>query len=816
MANVQHFFPDWKVFIFGVDVTEDVVSCIVNHGGSATQAPSVAEFELINGGVRGGQTESMEDRYIITEEDLKALYSGVFEDFQNGLVMPTEKQVEAQLEPGELVADLDNIDDNDLPDIETAREIVGDYPGAPLSPYGLRVEAYRRTFPANRLREKLNEKSSEAIQARAASLQKSIDRAVEDRIPQIRDRVKRRVLTRKLPIRQKMQFKTNLVDPPNGPQSVGKLAEITGQAARYPIQVGDCIFHTNDPVRIFWRDPRNPENWYHMFCGFVSDYTDAADANNMQIVRIRCEDASRILRYSRLSTNPGILDIDAAATETDSYTYTFMNDGFADLTLSEFLHTLIFGADIAGTTGKTGTKSLPRVRTYTNTRVGVNGAVNTEIAANAVGSFNAAQSFVGVFGVDSEAAARAEASASNGRFRAIPLPDLGTYQALVDHRVYASDLDNLSVKESIDAIIEARAIKDKIRTRIDGTVVIEDVIQAIGENPHIFPVDYGRLIFLAPASLGPATNRNLLLKDIIGVNVQTTWRSRLQMIYDVMGRIDFQFYVSPRGDLLCEMPLYDFEPRDFGTEAVDLQAFLASVNNLARLATLDAAANSTSIVTAKPSGSLFELGSDVKRGPYSQQYMIAKQHTISWDRTFSDEAIRTQMLGIHSLLPGYAQQLQSNAVARIAPVNLYGLMPQFGVRSETIDPMGLIPNENAARLYAGIQLNKINAAARTAAVDILPRVQLCFPNRPLEFAERSFIGTIDTVSHSLTWGLSGDMSTRIDVRSIRAWSGLTENDNLVYEPIGGFASSNLNYAIANGFKNKDRVNTRDTNEDTSE
>lgn len=849
MTQVQHFFPDWKIFVFGVDVTEDVVSCVVNHGGSSTQAPSVAEFELVNGGIRGGQVTSSEDRYIITEEDLKTLYRGVFEDFQKGLTLPSEKEIEPTLAPGELTPpDADDINEADLPDIETARQILGS-DIIRLSPDGARREAYRRSFPANRLREITNEARSEAIKKRAANLQKATFDRLNESAPQIRDEVKRRVLTRKVGIRQNLEFKTNLVDPPNGPQSVGKLAEITGQAARYPLQVGDCIFHTNDPVRIFWRDPKNPSRWYHMFCGFVSDFTDAVDVNNTQIVRIRCEDASRILRYARITTNPGILDINDAAVSVDEVTRTFTNDGFTGLTLSEFLFTLIFGADLGRTSGKTGTNNLRRVRTYTNTRIGINGPdVITTGSTDAIGSFNAAQSFVGVFGVDSEAAAQAEAASSNGRFRSLPLPDLGTYQALVDHQVFASDLDNLSVKESPDALLEVERIKQRIITRIDGSAVIEDVVKAIGENPQLFPVDYGRLIMLAPASLGPETNRDWLLRDIIGVNAQTEWRSRLQMIYDVMNRIDFQFYVSPRGDLLCEMPLYDFEPRDFGTTEIDLGQFLSNVDNTLfrnndqfslpfdanlsfqnslsssldfRLSpsTLDSQvaaglSRSPPTLLTDRAGTLYYVGAESRRGPYAPQYTIAKSHTISWDRTFSDEAVRTQMLGVHSLIPGFKDLPTSDAVAQIKPVNLYGLMPQFGVRSEKIDPMGLITDENAARLYAGIQLNKINAAARTAAVEILPRVQLCFPNRPLEFAERAFIGTIDTASHTLTWGMGGDMTTRIDVRSIRAWSGLSQNGQLVYEPIGGFASSNLNYAIANGFKNVTRENTRPAEEDT--
>ena len=814
MAEIRAYFPAWRVYIFGVDVTEDVTRCTINYTGSKSRAPSTAEIELVNGGTRGqvGQNDDNSlqprptfnnDRYLITENDIVTLYGAENElpniklpDIKN-VLEELNQPVQSSLSPGEPSTTLPSLAEALTilrPDLATGDagtdELTALANLGGLTAAEFQREAARRVVRINRAREITEARTSNIIQTRQAQRQTDLERIVRERInASILDPVKRRVLNRKFNIRQQLTVQPNLVDPFNQ-QSVAPLDQLTGQALRYPFQVGDSIFHTNDQVRIFWRDPTTTDRWFHMFAGFVSDYTDIVDENDQRLVRFRIEDATRILRYARLTTNPGILDIDQVAVATDSITRTFFNDGFANLTLPEFLFTVVFGADRAGTLNQTGTNNVEGVRTFSNLRVGVNDSSTTSLLEDAVGSFNFERSFVAIFGPqDAEGEADRERGVLDNQFPAATIDTLGQYQALVDHQVYFSDLKNMSLPES-SVQQRVTALQADVRKRADGTYINEDIVKVIGEHPELFPVDFGRLIFLVPGSLGPGTNQNLLLRDIIGVNTQTTWRTRLALIYDVMQRVDFCFYASPKGDILCEMPLYDFEPDDFGDSTIDIGEFVNQRGTLR-----------------------YNVDTDRERGPFAPAYRVAKRDTQKWERSFIDENVRTQMVSIYSLIETFEGLGTSADIGQVAPVNLYGLMPQFGVRSELIEPRGIIANENAARVYANVKLNQINANAKQAKVEILPRVQLGFPNRPLEFEERTFVATTESITHSLVWGLQGDMTTNADVMYVRAWAGQTtgtgDDTRPVYEPIGGFASQALNYALRFGLRSTTLRNTRE-------
>lgn len=834
MAEIRSYFPAWRVYIFGVDVTEDLTTCVISHTGSESRAPSTAEIELVNGGTRGLLTSTdtrpgyTDDRYIITERDIAVLYG--IEDKLPEIRFPTVKEVLGELRestPAEptkraVVAEYSEVDAVTLPDLgetililfgeETFNEQIGSAYGAGVSTqqaetlltinraaaienrYGSvlqgRLEALKRITTATEVREK---RAENVLKNRVASRQNTLDRIVLDRIrARITDPVKRAVLQAKFNVRQQLRDRNGQPLQPNLEgtfklSAINQFEQLTGQALRYPFQVGDSIFHTNDQIRIFWRDPVNPEAWYHMFAGFVTDYVDSVDADNQRIVRIRAEDPTRILRYARLTSNPGIINFDDIQTATDASTRTFTVDAFANLSLVEFLNTVIFGTESARTEDEAGSTPgrIRQAELPSNTRIGVNGSSTGPLVQDAVGAFNRERSFVAVFGPDDTANTSLEIGVLQENFAAMRVQSLGEYQALLDHRVMLSDLSNLGLNTP-DAQQEIVALAQRLPVR-RGQVPAEELVKVIGENPHLFPVDYGRLIFLAPGSLGPGTNLDLLLKELITINVQTSWRTRLSLIYDVVERLDFQFYASPRGDILCEMPLYDFQPDDFGDDVIDLGE--TDFGNVRYAFT----------------------GADRERGPYAPHLRVARRDTQSWERAFIDNNVRTQMLGTRNLAEGRPSIGTGLDVGQIEVVNLYGLFPQFGVRAETLDPLGIISNDVAARLYANVRLNQINAEARTANVEILPRVQLVFPNRPLEFEERKFVATLRSVNHDLSWGLSGDMTTSMDLKSIRGWSGqVTGSDNRpVYEPIGGFASMGFNYALRFGFIPNDVTSTRE-------
>lgn len=780
MANIRSYFPAFRVFVFGVDVTEDVTNVTVNLSGSKSRAPSTAEVELLNGGSRANSERIPTDRYVVTREDIQALY-GV-DSTLDKIAIPTTKEVLRELR--EEQTRLSSRSDEDTPSLVDALATVRPdlVTGDPVNDLAvaqgyarradvggeeaLRQEALRRQ--ASSIAE---ERRQAIIETEVAQRQDELERLVASRInSQVRDPVKRDVLLRKYRVRQSIDriIEDERIDYDT--RSLAGLAPITGEVMRYPFQTGDSIFHSNDMVRIFFRDPRpgQLDNWYHMFAGFVSDTVDSVDQDDQRILRLRFEDASRTLRYARLTTNPGVFDIDDVRVATDAASRTFYNDGFTNLTLPQLLTLVIFGAEAANVTQQQGGDTpIERVQSFGYVRYGVNADEPSEstVPTDGVGAYDFLRSALVVVGERTE-----EEGIEGLRQVNIEPSQFGAYQALVDHRVRITDLDNMALRD-VDTLNKVEALKQYVfRNPDDGSYAASDVVDIIGRHPELFPTDAGRLIMLMPGSLGPNENRDLLLRDIAGVDTLTTFRTRLSLIYDVMERIDFQFYASPKGDLLCEMPLYDFEPSNWDSDT------------------------SFEAVALRSNNPPFYETEGERFGPYGPGYRIAKRDTISWERSFTDENIITQMVGVRTLIKSYTSIGDGRLIGEVLPVNLYGLMPQFGIRSETVEPTGLLSSPEAARLYAAARMNQINADARRADVQVLPAVQLAFPNRPIEFAERDFIGTIDEVTHNIVWGLQGDMSTSMRTSFLRAWGGQLRDGELVYEPIGGFASQGLNYA----------------------
>ena len=310
-------------------------------------------------------------------------------------------------------------------------------------------------------------------------------------------------------------------------------------------------------------------------------------------------------------------------------------------------------------------------------------------------------------------------------------------------------------------------------------------------------------LMLAPASIGPGVNSSFMEKDIIdSIALVTTWSTRLGIIYDLLKRIDFSFYCSPKGDLVCEMPLYDFDPDDFGNAAsqpktLDIKTRSPDVGMSGRiassqLAALELARREDALARAK---SLLPKGT---YGPYAPLYRFRKEDMVSWERTFADEKVRTQYVASKASLLALAETGGDATSTLGEPPGVrtaFSMVPAFGVRAEQSDLMGFIKSPQVAALYAEVQLNKLNADARSAHVEVMPRIQVGV-NRPLEFAERHFVATTRQVTHAIRWGQEGEMSTSVDVNYVRGWSGQIDKFHRpLYEPLGGFASRTLNYAI---------------------
>ena len=688
-GQVRHAFPAFRVFIFGTDVTEDVLDVSVSW--NLGRAPNTCSITLAN----------PDDKYIFTSTDLRTLYKN-----QSAII-------DAANENNRLFrANIGEID--------------------------LGINTY---LDEQDIRDKIN-------------------LSVAENISLISPQVKQEILLRKFAIKTSESFSAIDVD---GTEATSNI--LNGTAARYPLSAEDPIFHPKDPIRIFFRDPFKPSRWYHMFAGFAADYDDNVDENNQRILTITGEGPSRELRYARITTNPGIIDIRARqVVAQDAVSRSVWESGFTKLTLPELLFLIIFGNNPDDDTKFSIPRDSPAGITTAQTRL------------SGVGHFNYQRSAVIEFGPSSSGGSEDALQSVS----ILPIENLGNWQSLIDHEVKITDLEEMAVPE-----FDGTSLFDAVVRFADGTPDPTSIIKIIGLNPQLFPVDGGRLLMLLPASFHPQVNREVLLKDMISnFRLETEFASRLGIIYDTIERIEFLFYESPKGDLICEFPLYDFDPDDW---SLDGRTPHVGVDNQ----------------------SLF-FSTQEERGPFGSRYIISKMDTYNFARQFSDEKVRTQMIAYWQTIQNMLEIGDSRQYTAPAVVNLPHLFPLYGIRAEQVPPKAFIGTKEAASALCHVWLNKMNADAINIGINAIPNFGLWL-NRPLQFLPRNMIGTTASLTHSIKWGMGGSVDTRVNLRYIRTWDGLLDsNGKALYTPIGGQASRPLDYKLL--FKLKNAKSSR--NEDS--
>lgn len=336
----------------------------------------------------------------------------------------------------------------------------------------------------------------------------------------------------------------------------------------------------------------------------------------------------------------------------------------------------------------------------------------------------------------------------------ITLPE---WDSVLSWEVRPIDLTDLLNKD-----VDAGEYRPKLLKRLRSTrITAEDVITVIGEDPLNYPVDGGRLLMLLPIGAGELGNEVVGAALAGGIPTRTAeFQNRLTLIYDVLERIEFLFYATPKGDLVAEFPLYDFDPADFG---------------------------------------------------YRERVYIAEiEDTSSHEATLSDAAVKTE-IQVEVALTNYTQdQATAQQVLRPVVVRNQALFPTYGVRSEKANMRGLIQSVPAAHVYGNMMLNRLNADAYSVNLPILPRFDICL-NRPVLWKGRCQIGTTMSVVHNMQW--NGQWRTTLGLSHARGWAGQTdEQGNLVFVHIGGATSRPLNYRVLFSRSGHEESRTPDINE----
>lgn len=674
--SIRMAFPSYRVFIYGHEVTEDVVSITTEmHDGAA---PNMCQITLTN----------ERDRYTVTTRDVMRI---------NGL---------------------NNVH---LSSLGSSNKL-----SLVLSKYNILV---------------------------------GNDNGVASSVTDyVMDEVKEKILVSKGHHKAKTPDRKDIFGRPLDPSQTKYFGE---EIKMYPIMDGSPIFHPMDSVRVFFRDPFNSNDWYHMFCGFVSSMGESCDQNNTKTLTISVEDPTKLLRYTRVAINPGIYD-PRSISDSDLKVNSVLNKFLGNLTLPQMFYLMIFGAD--------------KTKIYPTEYEGAPKSAETKLGG--VGHFSYDASVIAEVGNESGKNAQSSqttnvkdgyragtnrANIGGGMDKPVAQfnTDLTAWQALLDHKVYVSDIRTMATDEDRK---DAKKMADRY-THISGLADTGSnaeyptggIIEYIGTHPGEYPVDGGRLMLLIPRGLS-SNNADLLEKSILNnPYMRTNWTTVGQTLYEVIERFQFEMYCTPRGDIVVEPPMFDADPDFFGASLEDGM-------------TLDDLRNRSP--NYAHAFDVYGNEDTAFRRPYALDFIVPTRDTYSWDYTFSDDKVYTMAIASHAIIPnlentaGFIDRIPDSQ----SVVQAKDLMPLYGTRIAPVTPRGFIATKEAAQLYARICLDRLNSDARTLSVKAIPNIK-AWLNRPVYFESRNLIGTTKNVAHSLQWGMGGDMSTNMSLNVIRTWGG---------------------------------------------
>lgn len=572
--------------------------------------------------------------------------------------------------------------------------------------------------------------------------------------------IKYKVITKKQ--HPAYQITTNPIDPFTG-NSLG-----AQQADIYPFIEGKSIFHQNDPVRIFVQDPFDPQVWYFWFSGSVTKIGDDVSGTNLEkTITINCEDVSKSLRYARYTINPGLRDPNQISTQEDLITFNGFTTPLSGHSLPEAADIVVFG-DV----GKDGLPDSALISVPVVARDG--STFNRIMSKTAAGNFKFLDPTKRIYTL---------AKSANPRRSTITLKNW--QDQVLNHVVDVTDLEILRARS------DNPETASQVLTRLENAVAVaqangtfgasltQQIITEIGTDPANYPVDGGTLYMLLPEGLDQLGTDVVAKEFVSSIAMVSEFKDRRSLMYDLVDRVEFVFYADPKGNLVVEFPLFDFDPDDFSDVSVQGKKHTSQ----------DALVpDSVRFTIIAPSGTVsFDN---------EKRFIIEDETVESFGATDDDAPVKTVCLTVpvvtrsEQALTGNSLQ---NAVRNPLAVRLDALIPIYGARFIQGDSRKTVETERAALISSAIELNKANANAYTIKLTMLPRFA-AWLNRPMLFRHRNHIGTAMSIAHKITWG-SG-ISTTIGLGYLRGWTGEVDTAaaRLIYKPIGGAQSRPINYA----------------------
>lgn len=808
-------FPAYRVFIFGYEITNDVVAVRVNQsGGSAERSAGSCSITLLN----------PNDKYIINHQDTLAI--GISRD---NLLQKLDKDIKDF--PDTYHGLWQTVASGDLNEYFTLYRLAADEP--------IMQETFKEI--TKKLKGDLN---------------------VDFDYGSITDIAKYSILKRK------MGYKVEI--KPTTDTSLVRYDRKT--IFEYFFQEGDCVFHPNDPVRIAFRDPFDPRQWYWVFSGFVDGFSESLNSNKESVITINCTDVSKMLRYAMLQLSTGFLDPNIEEVIEDvvgkvNTKFVPYRELFAGMTMFEILEIIFFGAESLkqsitnSVNNQVANMSQEELLTYAITNLNMNyddiaqsvdpdaffSGMETGLTEAEKSSLSAlvkdsllnqklnvltGKDVTGVINPRGVTLRRKnDKFGVHAYFWGIPdavdesigdfVDSLHTWNEILHHRVRITDLDDMSISDTYYYYNKDTDLS------IDKVITIIGLNEKYGVNENLFPVGGGRIFYMTYAGLESALARDALDRSFGGVgSMHSEFRDRLSFIYDLAERVDFRFYATPRGDLVFEMPFYDFNPSYFWDKLgyiddVDRkkQEMIDRYVDISGGKAYDGKYEGVAQELTELSFRTEFLNNDLEIVDYEnmvREFDYRRHFTINTHEQydFQNNCSDTGILTAYRCLPKIVRSRSSIDDANMRRYKWAAskeLMPVLGFRPGTGDTWGFIDTYSAAEQFAALMLNKLNAEARNINVSTVPKFGLMV-NRPIEWKHRNYYATIVSLSHSITW--NSDCSTTISMNQVRGWNGQIDESGMQVHKHFGDQDRPFNLAefIKQSGVNKDNKNEQGTTE----
>jgi|LSQX01.2.fsa_nt_gb hypothetical protein len=865
-------FPKARVFIFGKEVSADVLSVRINQtGGSVERSPSTCSITLAN----------VRDDYVITKEDIykigevkgaaKVAWAEKAKDWATKAKENYEKSALATMVPPDVIlSEIKAVEKVlkkknqylTISDPETIQRLAKSFVGKTNDEIRLIIQALlnrnKKSALSSESYDALIDAAKADIESKARKYKENYNNDrfnpktefianVDAGIP---GSIKRSIINKKIKFTSNVVLRQLSDLDFNDEESFNKLKE--KMIYTYPMMLGDTIFHPNDPVRVAFRDPFDPKRWYWMFTGFVDSCSESCDVNMSSSIDIFCTDVTKMARYSVLAEGVKARDedfvVDGAYDENISrIDPSVYENKFSRMTVFEVLESIFYGTEstrefakssafnmvnsmkgltykelkyffdnsygigfesfVEGMNIKDEDKPLEfdsvadDVRSYLKTQFGENLNRMQFPAVSAVAPF-LEERLVKFkrrnkdFGVTVVVYGEPDITDKTHDPVVIEKGRLGDWNEIIHHRVRPSDIAWMR-KEGDDGI--SYRYGDLAESSYDITKTIDQVIYEIGTDIENYPVGGGRVFYMAPArmaSLFGASGYDKGFNSNFAMNV--VFYDRLTFIYDLASNMDFRFYATPKGDIVFEMPFYDYDPQDFfdpsvkykddQPEITDWSEYFDAISNKKKgekkkkRKKKGSEESETTVDTLEniPEKYLFHH----LTYPYNREFVITKDDQMGYSNSFSDSGLITRYRCLPKWVNFWGIMEGSEGVKDHVYATDVHLTQILGSRVGEGDPWGFVAGVDAAEMYARLQLSVINSEARSLSIDTLPKFGLMV-NRPVYWVHRECYGNTIGMDHTLAWDSS--VSTNISINHVRAWDGdFDPKDNSkIFKHFGG-------------------------------